>query len=55
MQDSTWEKNKPLLLNFFLIHLRTTKDVSHEIVCFATTEIAVLTYGVVEVLFMAFQ
>lgn len=55
MQDSTWEKNKPLLLNFFLIHFRATKDVPYEIVGFATTEIAVLANGVIEILFMAFQ
>ena len=44
-----------LFLDFLLVHLGSTDDVSHKIVGFSTSEIAVSANGIIEVFFIAFQ
>ena len=44
-----------LFLDFLLVHLGPTDNVSHKIVGLATSEVAVSANGIVEVFFIAFQ
>ena len=46
---------KELILDFLLVHFGSTQDVFHKIVGFTTSEVPVFTYGVVKILFIAFQ